>query len=334
MKDLRLVSGYDVLYGKVKDFTINHLFNKVIDLDTANTLRNLSEITATKTIIETFKKKINELTIQDKGDAEIRDMIKLKNTRPFIAKEQGYLIPNKSIFNKIIGDSHLELLFAGFLEDCDDIVSYAKNYLAIHFKLDYVNANGDIRNYYPDFIVNKSETEIFIIETKGLEDLDVPLKMQRLKQWCKDVNNKQSAVNYDFVYVDEEGFNKYKPKTFDELICNFKEYKKEWPQLRDALGQTRATCEQVHIIQEHLGHLAMGFGRFQKRMDNLDTDIRQTNKDVEEVSTSARKISFRFGKIEQVELENSPPVKLDVDDNEKISYYCVASNIFFILIKY
>ena len=113
------------------------------------------------------------------------------------------------------------------MEDCDEIVSYAKNYRAIHFKLDYVNADGDIRNYYPDFIVNKSETEIFIIETKGLEDLDVPLKMQRLKQWCEDVNNKQSAVNYDFVYVDEEGFNKYKPKTFDELISNFKEYKKE-----------------------------------------------------------------------------------------------------------
>jgi type III restriction enzyme len=224
MKDLRLVSGYDVLYGKVKDFTINHLFNKVIDLDTANTLRNLSEITATRTIIETFKKKINELTIQDKGDAEIRDTIKLKNTRPFVAKEQGYLIPNKSIFNKIIGDSHLELLFARFLEDCDDIISYAKNYLAVHFKLDYVNADGDIKNYYPDFIVNKSETERFIIETKGLVDLDVPHKMQRLKQWCEDINKIQSEVNYDFVYVDEEGFNKYKPKTFDELIRNFKEY--------------------------------------------------------------------------------------------------------------
>ncbi len=137
------------------------------------------------------------------------------------------MVPKKSIFNKIIGDSHLELQFAGFLEDCDDIVSYAKNYLAIHFKLDYVNANGDIRNYYPDFIVKKSETVTFIIETKGLEDLDVPLKMQRLKQWCEDINKLQSEVNYDFIYVDEDGFNKYKPKTFDELISNFKEYKKE-----------------------------------------------------------------------------------------------------------
>ncbi len=80
-----------------------------------------------------------------------------------------------------------------------------------------------------------------------------------------------------------------------------------------------ATREQVHIIQEHLGHLAMDFGRFQKRMDNLATHIRQANKDVDDVNTSARKISSRFEKIEQVELENTPPVSLNVDDQEKMS---------------
>ena len=92
-------------------------------------LRNLSELAATKTLIETFKKAINALTVQDKGDAEIRDTTKLRQMRPFVAKDQGYLIPKKSVFNRIIGDSHFELLFARFLEDCDDVVSYAKNCL-------------------------------------------------------------------------------------------------------------------------------------------------------------------------------------------------------------
>ena len=58
----------------------------------------------------------------------------LRQTRPFVAKDQGYLIPKKSVFNKIIGDHNFELLFARFLEDCSDVVSYAKNYLAVHFK--------------------------------------------------------------------------------------------------------------------------------------------------------------------------------------------------------
>jgi len=225
MKEMRLVSGYDILYGKVKDFVQNYLFNQKIEIDNLNTLRNLSEVEANKMIIETFKKFINDLTVQDKGSAEIRDYIKLRNTRPFVVKEQGYIIPKKSIFNKIIGDSKLELEFANFLENCDDVVSFVKNYFAVNFRIDYVNAKGEISNYYPDFIVKTSLNDIYIIETKGLEDLDVPLKMERLKEWCKDINYAQSKIKYDFIFVDEEGFNKYNPKNFQNLVNSFTQYK-------------------------------------------------------------------------------------------------------------
>ena len=225
MKDLRLVSGYEVLYGNVKGYVQDSLFDQQVELEDPNTLRNLSELEATRTLIETFKKAINALTVMDKGDAEIRDSIKLRQTRPFVTKEQGYLIPKKSIFNKIVGDSNLELLFARFLEDCEDVVSYAKNYLAVHFKLDYVKADGNISNYYPDFVVKLSDGAICIVETKGQADLDVPLKMKRLRQWCDDINQAQSATAYDFVYVDEESFEKYKPDSFANMIAGFREYK-------------------------------------------------------------------------------------------------------------
>ena len=107
------------------------------------------------------------------------------------------------------------------------MVSYAKNYLAVHFKLDYVNADGDISNYYPDFMVKLSDKRIVIVETKGREDLDVPLKMARLRQWCEDINRVQSNVTYDFVYVDEESFEKYKPISFRQLVDGFREYKEK-----------------------------------------------------------------------------------------------------------
>ena len=235
MKDLRLVSGYDVLYGKVKAFVQEELFDRPVELENPNTLRNLSEMAATKTLLDTFKKAINALTVRDKGDAEIRDTIKLRQTRPFVAKDQGYLVPKKSVFNRIIGDSRLELKFADFLEDCGDVVSYAKNYLAVNFKLDYVKADGDISNYYPDFVVKLSDKRIVIVETKGREELDVPLKMARLRQWCEDVNRVQKDVRYDFVYVDEESFEAYRPTSFRQLLDGFKEYKGE-PQANVAEG--------------------------------------------------------------------------------------------------
>ena len=225
MKELRLVGGYDVLYGKIKEFIQDALFNQSVDLESPNTLRNLSELSATKTVIETFKKTINTLTVRDKGTSEIRDTIKLRQTRPFVAKDQQYLMPKKSVFNRIIGDSHFELEFASFLESCGDVISYAKNYPSVHFKLDYVNADGNISNYYPDFLVKLSGGQIVVVETKGLVDLDVPLKMQRLRQWCEDVKTLQPEVSYDFVYVDQENFGRYKPKSFEDLLGGFREYK-------------------------------------------------------------------------------------------------------------
>lgn len=66
-----------------------------------------------------------------------------------------------------------------------------------------------------------------------------------------------------------------------------------------------ATRKQIHIIQEHLGYLAIDFNRFEKRMDNLTKHIKQVNNDAEEVHTSARKISNRFSKIEKVEIEQA-----------------------------
>ena len=225
MKELKLVSGYDVLYGKVKEFIQNQLFGEPADLDSPNTLRNLSEPTATKTVIETLRRAINDLTIQDKGEAQISETIRLREMRPFVVKEQPYLTSEKSVFNRITGDNQLERDFAIFLDKCPEVVSFAKNYFGVGFKLDYVNANGDITNYYPDFFVKLTDGRVIIAETKGREDVDVDLKAHRLAQWCEDINTVQSDVVYDFVYVDEESYRTYQPRTFQQLLEGFREYK-------------------------------------------------------------------------------------------------------------
>lgn len=65
-----------------------------------------------------------------------------------------------------------------------------------------------------------------------------------------------------------------------------------------------ATRKQIHIIQKHLKSLAEDFKRFEKRMDKLNKHIDMAHQDVNEVSTSAKKISNRFEKIEAVQLED------------------------------
>jgi type III restriction enzyme len=222
MKELRLFSGYEQLYGLTKYFVKNRLFGKTVDLDAPTTLRNLAEPTAAKTILDILFRAINSVTVHENSTVEIRDFITLSGTRPFSVKNQNYVLPTRSIFNKIVGDQGFELRFAAFLDKCSDVISFAKNYFAVHFKLDYVNAAGNISNYYPDFFVKTSDNRIVIVETKGREELDLPNKLTRLKQWCEDVNSAQPDQIFDFLYVDEESFKKYSFKTFGELLNSFK----------------------------------------------------------------------------------------------------------------
>jgi DNA recombination protein RmuC len=73
-----------------------------------------------------------------------------------------------------------------------------------------------------------------------------------------------------------------------------------------AVLKDAATRRQIHLIQEHLAALSRDFSRFQGRMDKLALHIDQANRDVAQVQTSARKITNRFEKIEQVELQEAP----------------------------
>ena len=223
MRDLRLVGGFDILFGKLKLFMERHLFERPVDLDDLNILRNLSEVEATRAILETFKAAINELTVKDKGITEVRDYIKLSKTRPFVVNDQAYVVPKKSIFNKLVGDSSFELEFAAFLDSCDDIISFAKNSQSTAFRIEYRTAEGGIANYYPDFVVKETEELIWMIETKGREDIDDPRKWERLCLWCEDASAK--VLNRDFkpLFVRQEKWDDYSPKikTFEQLYVAF-----------------------------------------------------------------------------------------------------------------
>mgnify|MGYP000709414559 CR=1 FL=1 len=76
-----------------------------------------------------------------------------------------------------------------------------------------------------------------------------------------------------------------------------------------------ATRKQIHIIQQHLGELGKDFIRFQTRMTKLAQHIKQAHEDVDNVHVSAKKITSRFAKIEQVELQHdvaaADPLKRD-----------------------
>jgi len=230
LKELRLFKGYDALYPLVKEFCAEMIFGQSVNLEEEIVLKNLSEIEARRTIEETFKKAINSLTIYESGETEVRDTISVRKTRPFVINDTEFYRPNKSVFNIISGDSILELRFAALLDSFTDVISFGKNYFAVNFKLDYLNADGVISYYYPDFLVKLKPTqgkeELYVVETKGREDLDDPLKFSRLEQWIKDVNSIPGSKQiWHALYVSQETFDKNRDdyRSFADLVAEFKD---------------------------------------------------------------------------------------------------------------
>jgi hypothetical protein len=233
-----------------------------VNLEDPVVLRNLSELDVGKVLYDAFKTAINALTIQVAGTTRIEDRIRLRETRPFRTEPRPYLAASKSIFTKTVGEAHsggFELSFAAFLEAATDVAAFAKNYLAIGFKLDYVKADGDLSTYTPDFIVRTTDGVIWIVETKGRQDLDLPQKMARPKQWCADATAAKAAEDgfsgqrYDFAFADQHGFEKHAPKTFAALATSFTEYTRmtmsdriQTPEPRIALFQRKEVRRTIH----------------------------------------------------------------------------------------
>jgi len=223
MTELRLYGGQDILYEKIKIFLQEKLFNEKVNLENSNVARNLSETNVRHIIKETFKKYINKITVVDTGSTEVQNYIKVSNQKTFsVKKTKEYLPAKKTVFNKIIGDSHFELLFAGFLDAAIDVKKFIKNYMQLNFKMTYINSEGGISSYYPDFVVHLNNDERFIVETKGAENLNDPRKIERLKLWCEDAT-KSTGKSYKHLYIRQEDWDGLgiTPNSFEEIIPIF-----------------------------------------------------------------------------------------------------------------
>jgi type III restriction enzyme len=207
---LRLVGEKDVLYEKLKVFVTGHLFGEPVNLDSEKVLRNVAQVEAQKVVIDAFSKGINSLTLVDNHGSNLVGTLKISDTRPAVVKNQEFVLSDKTLFNRVVGDSRLELQFAQFLSGCDDVQAFAKNHLSVGFKIEYVNSQGEISNYLPDFFVKLTSGQVFIVETKGLADVETHRKWDRLVKWCEDATDSNgNGTVFSPLYVTQDDFYQF-----------------------------------------------------------------------------------------------------------------------------
>ncbi len=112
---------------------------------------------------------------------------------------------------------------------------------AEYFSILYVDNDKKYNTFYPDFILQDKEDNIWIIETKGGENVDktnrnideilTPLKYSTLKRFCEKHNFKYGFVRERHIQAD---------KPILKLLSNVEKYiddldNKEWKNLNEIL---------------------------------------------------------------------------------------------------
>ncbi|MEM4409315.1 MAG: DEAD/DEAH box helicase family protein [Candidatus Caldarchaeum sp.] len=215
LRNAHLPGRFAELAPKLREYIETILFGTKVDIDDKRVLRRLNMPDAREIIVDVFTKAINNLTIQPQQEIFLREELKLSSTRAFPWK-RPVVKATKTVFNLVACDNHYEAEFAVFLDNAPDVVAFAKLTQYVPFWIEYVDQQGAFRLYYPDFVVKTTKGEMFLVETKGREDIDVISKDKRAKKWCCDAT-KLTHIQWHYLKAMQDVFERYMPSNLEEL---------------------------------------------------------------------------------------------------------------------
>jgi type III restriction enzyme len=210
-----LAGAFAVLAPMVRDYLRERVFERPVELDDKVVLRRLAENDAQQLVIRAFQSVIRELSIEEREATIEESAFRLSETPPFPWSRET-VDAERSVFNLTPVDNRFEGRFAEFLDRATDVGAFAKLTYSSRFALEYISSTGALRHYWPDFVVRLVDDSCLVVETKGLEDLDVRLKDLRARRWCQDATS-LSGRDWAYEKVRQKVFDAYAGETVDGL---------------------------------------------------------------------------------------------------------------------
>jgi type III restriction enzyme len=124
---------------------------------------------------------------------------------------------SKCIFNFVPCENEFEKEFARFLENADDVSAFAKLPERFDFVIEYTDVSGNLRFYEPDFVAVTTDGVFHLIETKGLEDVNVANKDGAAQLWCENAT-KLTGKEWSYLKVPQDGYNRLQPTSFADVV--------------------------------------------------------------------------------------------------------------------
>lgn len=214
-RECHLTGQFHRLAGLVKAYMEQVLFGMAVNMEEDYVLVRLNKPDAKAAIFQALVETIRGLTIQPHTVTPTGEALRFSDTPGYEWSRTTYP-GTKTVFNLVACDNQFEADFASFLDGASDVAAYVKNNLYTHFSLDYQNSEGAIRYYYPDFFVRLVSGETRVIETKGMEDVEVQRKDARATQWAEHVSA-TSGSSWRYVKIPYERFQTSQARTYSEL---------------------------------------------------------------------------------------------------------------------
>ena len=201
-----LSDGFAKLAPPMKRYIEGVMFSGQAGMDERRVMMRLNRSDAKSLLFDVFVSSVRELSIVEQEVKPTGERIRVSATEPY-PTTRPVLTAEKTVFNLVPCDSSLEERFVRWLGGgASDVLAFAKNEPAVHFEVPYVSAGGGIRYYRPDFVIRTPQAAMYVVETKGLESLEVPRKDQRMARWCHDATE-LTGEDWQYVKVTETLFD-------------------------------------------------------------------------------------------------------------------------------
>ncbi len=216
-RDLKLPSQFAALVPKVREFLEQKAFGGPVDISTPDMVKAIGNNVVQYVTVKTFTAALRELVVQELAPQLLNVGRPLSET-PKFPWSRKTLAAKKSVFNLVPCDNEFEKEFARFLESADDVARFANLPERFGFVIEYTDAAGNLRFYEPDFAAVAADEASYLIETKGLEDVNVAGKDRAARLWCENATT-LTGKPWTYLKVPQTEYGKLQPTQLADLAC-------------------------------------------------------------------------------------------------------------------
>jgi len=216
-QEVKLPSQFAALVPKVREFLEKKAFGEPVNLGEPGLLKAISSNVAQYVTMKTFVEALRKLVLTELEPQLLHTGRPLSETPPF-PWSRPTLAADKCVFNLVPCTNEFEKDFARFLQKADDVQRFAKLPEQFGFAIEYTDNRGNLRYYEPDFAVLTSDGTHYIVETKGLEDINVVNKERAALLWCENTT-KLTGIQWDYLIVRQADYEMLQPMMFSDLMA-------------------------------------------------------------------------------------------------------------------